>query len=130
MKLLKLLSVVIFLAATGSLAAIFSFTNPVGIGPLGVLIVFILLYLVIASFLFLALFGGVAVLQKMSGGRISPQARRWQVDIHRAYYIASVGALGPVLLLGINSVGQVDLQDVLLVMVLLGLIIFYIFKRT
>jgi hypothetical protein len=39
-------------------------------------------------------------------------------------------AFGPVLLLAMQSVGQLQFRDVLLVIVLLGLAIFYVIKRS
>lgn len=130
MKTIKVASLLACAVSAVMLGIVFSSTNPVDIGPLGVLMVFCLLYVCVASFLFVLLSGGVAIVARLSGERINALGRRWRVDVRRAYYIASVTAFAPVMLLGLNSVGQLNIQDVVLVGILLSLAIFYIVKRT
>ena len=47
-----------------------------------------------------------------------------------SYYIASIIAFAPVLLLAMQSVNQLTIGDVLLVVLFTGLAIFYIVRRT
>lgn len=130
MRVLQLTSLAIFLLSALILALIFSFTNPADIGPLGVLFVFILLYSAMASTLFIVLFSGAAIARRFGAGQLLPQTRRGRIDHRRAYYIASIGALAPVMLLAMNSMGSLTFQDVALVVVLMALLFFYIIKRT
>lgn len=128
-KLLKLVSFGLPLLVAAILLVIFSFASPIAIGPLGVLMVFGLLYLLFASSFFIVLHWGLMVSGQLVARRRPINPRRWRLGERRAYYIASVLAFGPVMLLALNSVGQLKLQDVTLVTVLLALAVFYISKR-
>lgn len=122
----------IYLVPILSLAALLGIvntTNPLDGGPIVILFVFILLYILLASILFILLHVGVLAVSKILSKR-SVNAREWRVGVRRAYYIASILAFGPVLLLAMQSVGQLQLRDVLLVAVLISLGIFYVIKRS
>lgn len=104
--------------------------NPLSSGPGGVLAVFVMIYLFTASVLFIVLHVGVGFVSKLLLKRKRiVTARGYRIGIKRAYYIASVVAFGPVLLLALNSVRQLRLVDVLLVVLFLVLAIFYFSKR-
>ena len=104
-------------------------TNPISGGPAVILLIFMLLYILIASLLFILLHAGVGMVSKLWAKR-AVNIREWKIGVRRAYYVASVLAFGPVLLLAMQSVGQLQLRDVVLVIVLLGLAIFYVVKRS
>ena len=104
--------------------------DPVSAGPGGILFVFILIYLIVASVRFTTLHWGVRVVSERvakAGGRVT--TRTYRIGVHKAYYIASVVAFGPILLLALNSVRQLRPTDVFLVGAFLALAIFYILKR-
>ena len=111
------------------LFVIFNVSNPVDIGPGGILIVFVLIYLFFASCFFILLHFGINILSRYLARRKSIDHRHWQVGVRLAYYIASALAFAPVVVLAMQSVGQLQLRDVLLVTVLEVLAIFYIVKR-
>jgi hypothetical protein len=113
----------------GALFVLFNISNPVDIGPAGILIVFILIYLFCASSFFVFLHFGVGLLSRFVSSRKSIDHRHWQIGVRRAYYIASALAFAPVVLLAMQSVGQLQIRDVLLVTILEILAIFYIVKR-
>lgn len=106
-------------------------TNPGTIGPLGILFVFVLLYLFWASLFFIMLHLVFAVFRKSSLFRIFMSRREnkpfnWRLS----YYVASIIAFMPVLLLAMQSVNQLTLRDVLLVLGFTGLAIFYVIRRS
>lgn len=104
--------------------------DPVQAGPGGILLSFILIYLIIASLLFTVLHWGVRFVSAQivrRGSRVT--ARSYRVGVRKAYYTASAVAFGPVLLLALNSVRQLKPTDILLVGLFLALAIFYISKR-
>jgi hypothetical protein len=104
--------------------------DPVSAGPVGILLVFVLIYLIVASLLFTILHWGVRFVSAQivkRGNRVT--ARSYKVSVRKAYYMASALAFGPVLLLALNSVRQLRPTDVLLVGLFLILSIFYISKR-
>ncbi len=106
-------------------------TNPGTVGPLGILFVFILLYLFWASIFFILLHLGFAIFRKSNLFRIFMSRREnkpfnWKLS----YYVASIIAFMPVLLLAMQSVNQLTIRDVLLVLGFTGLAIFYILRRS
>ena len=123
------LSYVIPLLSGALLFGIMNMTDPLSGGPVVILLVFILLYVLLAGILFIVLHFGVRALSKVWSQK-SVNVREWRIGVRRAYYIASILAFGPVLLLAMQSVGQLQLRDVALVIVLLGLGVFYVVKRS
>lgn len=104
--------------------------DPVAAGPAGILFVFILIYTIVASLLFIILHQGVRLVSDYivsHNKRVT--VRAYNVGVRKAYYIASVVAFGPVMLLALNSVRQLQPTDVLLVGLFIALAIFYISKR-
>jgi hypothetical protein len=104
-------------------------TTPSTIGPLGILIVFILIYIVILCILSFLLFGSSLFLQKILNllGRKKPFSR---LSLLRSYYFSSVIALAPVMLLAIQSVGDLSFYDVLLATFFVLISCVYVAKRT
>lgn len=105
-------------------------TDPVSTGPGGILLTFVIIYLIVASLLFTVLHWGVRFVSALLVRRQTcVTARSYRVGVRKAYYIASAVAFGPVLLLALNSVRQLNLTDIVLVSLFLSLAIFYITKR-
>jgi len=96
-------------------------TNPLDVGPAGILLVFGLAYVFISSSLFLLLTLVMVLMAYFV--TINPVSRR------KMYYISSIVALAPVFLLALNSIGQLELKDFVLVFCLIGLACFYVIKR-
>jgi hypothetical protein len=105
----------------GLLLAVLNVTNPLQAGPLSILAVFILLYVFIFSVLSALLHLFHAVLKM-----IRPQSQSFR----RGYYIASVLALAPVLLVALNTLGQLGMLEIILILLLVGLGCFYMVRRT
>lgn len=129
----KSLKLMIYFMPLWLFLILLSFMNlmdPVKAGPGGILFTFILIYLIVASLLFTILHWGVgAVSRLLARRRASVTARTYRIGIRKAYYIASAMAFGPVLLLALNSVRQLNPVDIMLVSVFLMLAVFYILKR-
>ncbi len=112
------------------LLGVMNTVDPISAGPLGILFVFVLIYLIVASLLFTILHWGVRFVSSQIvkyNKRVT--IRAYKMGVRKAYYIASAVAFGPVLLLALNSVRQLKPTDILLVGVFLVLAIFYISKR-
>lgn len=117
------------IVATGLLAILLYTTTPTTIGPLGVLIVFILMYIAALGVLSFLLAGGSYAVSKIT--QSFTVRRPFQaMSIGRAYYFSSVLALGPVMLVGIQSVTGVGVYDALLVVFFVVMACLYISKRT
>ena len=103
-------------------------TTPDMVGPLGELAFFVCIYIAIVCGLNLLLLTGVKSAQTIvRSGKL--HARLEQVSIWKLYYYASVLALAPVILLGMQSVGEVKMLDVGLLILFESLACFYIAKR-
>lgn len=125
----KLTYVLPFVAILG-LFLVFSLTNPLDAGPGGMLLVFFLVYILFASVFFIFLNGGIGLIGRLLNKYRKVNLKEWQIGVRKSYYIASVLAFGPVLLLAMQSVGQLQLRDVILALVFLAIAIFYVVKRS
>ena len=103
------------------LAILLNRTNPLDVGPAGILLVFGLAYVFISSTLYLVLTLVVMLLAYFV--TLKNTSRR------KLYYLSSIISLAPVFLLALNSIGQLEIKDFLLVMSLVGLACFYVAKR-
>jgi hypothetical protein len=111
------------------LAMLLQTTTPATIGPLGILLVFILLYTSVLGVLTFLLFGCSRVIAKLIATLAIHKTIR-PLSLSRSYYYSSVLALAPVLFVGMQSVGEVSVYDVLLVVLFATIACIYIAKRT
>lgn len=117
------------LAALIAIGLIFQSTSPVEAGPVGILAVFFLFYVVVVGVLTWLIhtlgrirvwFGETVKIWGIKQGMIS---------IKKSYYYASVLAFAPVMLLGLQSVGGAGIYEIALVMLFIGMGVFYVKKR-
>ena len=111
------------------LTVLLQVTTPATIGPLGILIVFILMYLSVLGLLTFLLFTVSKVIHKLS---VSFTVKRplQSLTLSKSYYFSSVVALAPIMFIGMQSVGEVSIYDVLLVGLFVIIACIYIAKRT
>jgi len=117
------------LIAASVLLFFVSTTTPTQAGPLGILVVFLCLYVMLFSALTFLIWGVQRIVVKL----LSPFAVRrpmQPIPLSRAYYFSSVLSLGPVMLVGMQSVGGVGVYEsgLVILFTLIGCI--YIAKRT
>ena len=104
-------------------------TTPATIGPLGILLVFILMYITALGGLFFLILGIQKVFLKLM--TIIDSRRVFQsMSFAHAYYFSSVMALAPVMIIGMQSVGRVGVYELSLVVLFLVIACVYIAKRT
>lgn len=106
------------------LSALLQSTSPSTIHPVGILFVFILLYMLALGVLTFCLFSISRIV--ISVGNNKPEEA---MTLQQAYYYASVLALAPVMLLGARSIGRTGAYDIVLIMLFEGIACFYISKR-
>lgn len=104
-------------------------TTPATIGPLGILLIFVLMYMSVLCVLTFLLFAATGVVAKVSASMTLKRPFQ-QLSLRRSYYFASVIALAPVILVGMQSVGEVSFYDVLLIVVFIVISCVYISKRS
>lgn len=130
MKKVMLAGVYAFpLVAVVGLAIFFSRTDPSSVGPVGILGVFVTIYLICLDLIFLLVHGGLRVLGALLAKARLAHPKAWRVGVRKAYYIASVVAFGPVFLLAVSTLGQLQVRDVALVVIFLALAVVYVLKR-
>lgn len=105
-----------------TLGAVLNATDPLASGPLSILVVFVLIYLLILSTLSVLLHV-IAFIVHL----VKPTAT---LPLRKGYYLLSVAALAPVLLIALNTLGQLDLLECSLILVLVSLGCFYVLRRT
>lgn len=116
-KLLLILSIVAFLF----LVAMMLFTTPSGVGPVGILVFFTILYVLFLGLavIFCRLFFSIrAKLNKAHAGNIKK----------KSYYYGLALALAPEMLVACGSMGGVSIFEVILV-VLLEVVICFLVSR-
>lgn len=115
--------------STALLFILLRMTAPATIGPLGILFVFILMYLsVLGVVTFAILMINRVVIRTSSYPKNGPNDQ--PMTTRRAYYFASVIALAPVIIVGMQSVGEIGVYDLLLVILFVVIGCIYIAKRT
>lgn len=108
--------------ALAALFALLNLTSPLKMGPAGILLAFAFIYIFLASSLYVITFAIFLLVQRFAGSNRAIKKKK-------LYYMTSIVALGPVFLLALNSIGQLDLKDFILVVLLIGVACFYVSRR-
>lgn len=126
----KIISIVTVIAAA-LLIFVITNINPVDSGPAGILAVFFLLYVIFVGF-FTALirWSSLIIGSVQRWAKFTKSKPPQELSSQKAYYLASVVALAPVMLVGIGSVGQLSWYEVVLVGLFVAIGYFYIEKRS
>ena len=103
-------------------------TTPATAGPFGLLVIFITAYLSSLGLVSFFLYGGSRVLRFFLSGFAT--RRPFQpLSLRKSYYYGTVVALAPVLLVGLQSVGSINVYSVLLVVLFEAIAWLYVTKR-
>ncbi len=124
----KVVAASIGAVAFGAAALLVNMTRPSEVGPLGVLAFFVLAYITSISLFYLILDGGRGLLERIlppGGTLLAIQSTRTV----KMYYFASIIALAPVVLIGVRSIGEVGLVEIVLLVVFEVLGCFYVSRR-
>lgn len=97
-------------------------TNPLQTGPSSILLVFVMLYLLVLSTLAAILHVVGAVLRMLRPSAV--------ISLRRGYYMLSVISIAPVLMVALNTLGQLGILEGSLILLLVGLGCFYVLRRT
>ena len=104
-------------------------TSPARVGPLGIFVLFVLLYVSVLGVLTYLLYGISRVTSKLASTFTAKRPVQ-PLSFQRAYYFSSILSLAPIMLMGLHSVGEVGIYEVLLVMIFIVVGCVYISKRT
>lgn len=114
--------------ASTLLFVVLSTSTPSQAGPIGVLFVFILIYIMLVACIMLALYGGSIARERFSKV-LRTRKPMLRLSMSHSYYYASVLALVPVMLLAMQSVGQIDWRQFVLVAIFATVACVYVKKR-
>lgn len=103
-------------------------TTPTTVGPLGLLAVFFLLYVVLIGIVTTVLLVISTLVSKVSK-MVTVRRPLQPISLRRSYYLASVIALGPVMMLAMKSIGSLEIYETLLIGIFLAAAIFYVIRR-
>ncbi len=116
------------IAAVIILFVLLQATTPSQVGPLGLLAVFFLLYVVLVGLSTLILWWGSKAVALIARPFTSKRPMK-PVPLQKSYYYASVLALAPVMLLAMKSIGTLGVYQLVLVGIFLLIGVLYIAKR-
>lgn len=115
--------------ATIALIVLLQTTNPSTAGPLGLLAVFFLLYVIVLGAMTEILWVGSRFVQVV-GKRITSKRPPGRLSLQRAYYFSTVLALGPVMALAMTSIGSFGVYESILIIVFLVVGTLYVSRRS
>ncbi len=104
-------------------------TTPTKVGPLGIFILFVLVYVSVLGVLTYLLFIVSKLISRLAAFVTAKQPLR-PLSFRRSYYFSSVLTLVPIMLVGLHSVGDVGPYEVLLVVIFAAVGCLYVAKRT
>lgn len=128
MLLGRIIAMGVLISIVGLVFSLF-ITRPSDVGAFGILLVFVFMYISILGMLTLLIFCIGKMVVKIStmfvvvGRPITPMTLR------RSYYYSSVVALAPVMLIGMQSVGEVGFYDLVLIFIFVVVACIYVSKR-
>ena len=123
----KVITFVTLLAAVLLLVLLQS-TTPTSAGPVGILAVFFLYYVILLGLCTWLLRAGSVVLARLTRP-LTVKKPIHPLSFSKSYYLSSFIALGPVMLLGMGSVGHMGFYEILLVVAFVAIGIFYVARR-
>jgi hypothetical protein len=104
-------------------------TNPSTVGPLGLLAVFFLLYIILLGVTTEVLWVSSHLIHTV-GRRFTTRRPPGRLSLKRAYYYSTVLALGPVMALAMISIGSFGPYEVVLIVAFLLVAMLYVSRRS
>lgn len=118
----------ISLVSLCALSAMLTFTSPSTAGPFGLLVIFITAYLSFMGLISFFLFGISHLVANLLKGAAAKKPMR-PMEFRKAYYLSTVLAAAPVMLIGLQSVHQVGIYEFALVILFEIIACVYVSKR-
>ncbi len=111
------------------LIIVLQITNPSTVGPLGLLAVFFLLYIIMLGLITELLWIGSYAFQAI-GRRFTSKRPPGRLGLSRAYYYSTVLALGPIMALAMQSIGSFGVYEIVLIGVFIAVGTLYVSRRS
>ena len=116
-------------AAAIVLLLLMQVTSPSTAGPLGLLAVFFLIYVIILGITTEILWVGSGVFQSIAR-RFTSKRPPGRLSLLKSYYFSTVLALGPVIALAMQSIGSFGVYEAILVTVFVAIGVLYVSRRS
>jgi hypothetical protein len=110
------------------LAVLLNVTTPLTAGPFGILTIFIFAYLSLVGFFAYFLRIASLVIARISTTLI-PRKPIEELSFRRSYYNSTIVATGPIMLIGLLSVGSIGIYEILLIIIFIIIGCLYVSKR-
>lgn len=117
------------LGAGSALVLLLTTTNPSTVGPLGLLAVFFLLYVVLIGAMTELLWVGSGMVETV-GRKVTSKRPPKRLSLTRSYYFSTVLALGPVMALALQSIGSLGIYEIGLIVAFLMIGTLYVSRRS
>lgn len=117
------------LVATGLLLIVVNSTTPTNGGAIGILSVFLLSYVVILTITTYLLWLIVKIISKV-GRDVRIFRKPHELSLKRAYYYSTFIAIGPVVLVSLQSVNPIGIYEVSLVCIFIALGCLFVSRRS
>lgn len=117
------------LAAAGLLLIVVTMTTPTDSGAFGILSVFMLSYVVILTIVTYLLWFIAKLINKF-GLDIKLIRKPKQMSLKKAYYYSTIIAIGPVIIVSLQSVSTVGVYEISLTTIFIVLGCLYVSRRT
>ena len=104
-------------------------TSPSTAGPLGLLAVFFLMYVIMLGITTELLWVGSRMFQAIAR-RFTSKRPPGRLSLVKAYYLSTVLALGPVMAVALKSIGSLGVYESVLIVIFIAIGLLYISRRS
>lgn len=126
--MIKLLITIVTFFSICLLAVLLNVTTPLTAGPFGILIIFIFAYVSLVG-IFAYLLRATSLVVARISATLAPRKPIEKLTFRRSYYYSTVVALGPIMLIGLSSVGSIGIYEILLIIIFIIIGCLYVSKR-
>jgi uncharacterized membrane protein YccC len=127
-KMFKTLITTVTIISVCLLVVLLNISTPITVGPFGILIIFIFAYLSLVGLIAYIIRFSSLVVTRISATFV-PRKPIEELSFRRAYYYSTVVAAGPIMLVGLMSVGSIGIYEIILIVIFIIIGCLYVSKR-
>jgi hypothetical protein len=126
--MIKTLITIVTLLSICVLAVLLNITTPLSAGPFGILVIFIFSYILLVG-VFAYILRIISLVVSRISTTFAPRKPIEGLSFRRSYYFSTVVASGPIMLIGLLSVGSVGIYEIILIIIFIVIGCLYVSKR-
>lgn len=126
--MIKTLITIVTIFSICLLAVLLNVTTPLTAGPFGILIIFIFAYVSLVG-IFAYLLRATSLVVARISATLAPRKPIEELTFRRSYYYSTIVASGPIMLIGLSSVGSIGIYEILLIIIFIIIGCLYVSKR-